>query len=96
MATIKVMPSGIEIKLEQGESVLRALKRNKIKIGSSCGGVASCGECMIKIIGSKTDLTPQIPEEIKLLGNVYFLTKERVSCQTFLEADDIVEIEVVH
>ena len=50
-------------------------------IKSSCGGVASCTDCRIKVIAGEDSLTTPPFEEVQLLGNVFHITKERLSCQ---------------
>jgi hypothetical protein len=50
-------------------------------MGSPCAGKATCGLCRVKIVGGAALLSPFNADERKHLGNVYFITKQRLSCQ---------------
>ena len=63
------------------ESLLEALGRHDLYVKSSCGGVASCGDCVIKVVNGADNLSSPGFEETGLLGNVFHLTGERLSCQ---------------
>ena len=63
------------------ESLLQALTKQGLYVKSSCGGVASCGDCVIKVIAGSNNLSPSGFEETGLLGNVFHITGERLSCQ---------------
>jgi len=63
------------------ESILDALRREGISIRSSCGGFASCSDCIVKISGNIDAVNPVNFDEKKLLGNVFHITKERLACQ---------------
>ena len=69
------------INVSEGESLLDALRRNSIDIRSSCGGFASCSDCIVKIIGECNGVNSVNFDEKKLLGNVFHITKERLACQ---------------
>ncbi len=83
---------GKTIEVKKGSNLLQELKRNKIYMKSSCGGVASCGDCNLKIIKSNDSLSERTFAESKLLGNVYHITKERLSCQAEVLGD--LEIDI--
>ncbi len=78
--TLDKLNKSFEIK--EGESLLSLLKRNDFDIKSSCGGCASCGDCVIEIVSGENNLNEISFEEKTLLGNVFHITKERLSCQT--------------
>ena len=91
--------NGKKFTLAEGETLLEALRREGVPIRSSCGGFASCGDCVV-LMKSKTDsLNAPNFDEKKLLGNVYHITKERLSCQvTAIKQNetDTIEIEIVN
>ncbi len=74
-------PSGEVIELKGEKSLLLELKEAGKKIKSSCGGCATCSDCSIIVKSGESNLTPQTFEELRLLGNVFHITKERLSCQ---------------
>lgn len=62
--------------------LLKALLEEDIYIKSSCGGHGSCSDCVVKIIEGKECVNRPSFAEKGLLGNVFFITRERLSCQT--------------
>ncbi len=94
----------MRVKAQEGEQVLEVssdkenlldvLKKANLYVKSGCGGHASCGDCTLKILGGEDLLLPPKFDELKLLGNVFHLTKERLACQTYIEGD--VSIDLSH
>jgi ferredoxin len=82
MPTITYLPMGITADYRPGESVFEVGRRAGIPIETACVGKATCGLCRVKIISGAEHLNPFNDDEEKHLGNVYFLTKVRLSCQT--------------
>jgi ferredoxin len=85
-------PSGEVLELNRTDSLLSQLKKAGKKIKSSCGGCATCSDCMIVVKSGELNLTPQTFEELRLLGNVFHITKERLSCQTKITGDVTIDI----
>lgn len=85
-------PSGEVLSLNGDDHLLKQLKAAGKKIKSSCGGCATCGDCMIVVKSGEMNLTPQTFEELRLLGNVFHITKERLSCQTRITGDVTLDI----
>ena len=56
-------------------------RRQGVLIKSACGGVAQCRRCVVKIISGEEKLNRVEFEERQLLGNVFYITRERLSCQ---------------
>ncbi|TNF00153.1 MAG: 2Fe-2S iron-sulfur cluster binding domain-containing protein [Deltaproteobacteria bacterium] len=80
--TVTLLPSGNTVEVEEGVDLLKALREADVYIKSTCGGYASCTDCIIKISSGADNLTSPPIEEINLLGNVFHITKERLACQT--------------
>lgn len=91
---VTLMPSGEVLDFNGEETLLTQLKGAGKKIKSSCGGCATCSDCMIIVKSGEENLTPQSFEELRLLGNVFHITKERLSCQTRLTGDVTIDISV--
>jgi len=85
-------PSGEVLALNGEETLLNQLKKAGKKIKSSCGGCATCSDCMIVVKSGEINLTSQTFEELRLLGNVFHITKERLSCQTKVTGDVTLDI----
>jgi ferredoxin len=78
---ITLLPTGNVIKAKPGESILQAAKRQGVIIKSSCGGVASCRSCLVRVIEGEKHMNPIGFDESQLIGNVFHITRERLSCQ---------------
>lgn len=92
MYKVTIMPSGETLSVNENESLLTALKEGGHYIKSSCGGHASCTDCVVKILTGEDNVNPPEFDELQLIGNVFHITKERLSCQTKLTGDVTVDI----
>ncbi len=90
--TVKVLPAGSDIPIKENQTLLSALKEAGFYIRSNCGGCASCGTCILKITKGEEFLSVIEQVESKLIGNVFHLTKERLSCQVKVFGDITVDI----
>jgi len=90
LLTIKGTDKMIEVDPDQ--NLLSVLRDEKIYVKSSCGGYASCGDCLIKVTSGADNMNAPSFEEKQLLGNVFHITKERLSCQSKITGP--VEIDI--
>lgn len=96
MARVTFLPDQKTVPAAAQESLFEVGRRNGVKISTSCAGKASCGLCRVVIVDGESHLTPMGPLEKRHLGNVYFITRQRLSCQTRLVGDDAdVTVEVL-
>ncbi|HTM23131.1 MAG TPA: 2Fe-2S iron-sulfur cluster-binding protein [Kofleriaceae bacterium] len=89
MPTITYLPMGIIADYQPGESVFEVGRRAGIPIETACVGKATCGLCRVKVIAGAEHLNPFNDDEAKHLGNVYFITQVRLSCQMKPTGGDI-------
>ncbi|MEA2695778.1 MAG: ferredoxin, 2Fe-2S [Myxococcales bacterium] len=89
MPSITFVPDGLRVACADGESIFEVGRRAGMKIPTSCVGKASCGLCRVKIVSGEEHLTPLNADERRHLGNVYFLTKIRLSCQARISQGDV-------
>lgn len=89
---VTLKPSGDIVEIEEGKNLLEALREKNIYVKSSCGGHATCSDCIVKIVSGEDYITPPPFTELKLLGNVFHITKERLACQTSLTGDITIDI----
>ena len=78
---VTIEPSGQTFKVDADTDILNLLRDHDIYIKSSCGGHASCSDCIVKVLEGKENINDPSFEEKKLLGNVFHITKERMACQ---------------
>ena len=87
MAQVTFLPDVVVAPAAADESLFEIGRRNGVKISTSCAGKASCGLCRVIIVAGDIHLTPMGPLEKRHLGNVYFITRQRLSCQARLTTD---------
>jgi ferredoxin len=89
---VTFQPEGLRVDCADGDSVFEVGRRAGVEITTACVGKATCGLCRVKILSGEDALSPFNAAERKHLGNVYFITKTRLSCQTRVSGDVVVEI----
>ena len=75
-----------------GTSLFEAGAKVTAGIDTACVGKGTCGLCRVRITSGAECLNPYTDEEKKHLGNVYHLTKVRLSCRSRLTGDVTIEI----
>ncbi len=78
---IKFMPQNIEVDVDPSKSLLKIATEAGLKIKSICGGIASCGECRVKIIEGDNSIPEPGKPELNMIGSSYYLDGRRLSCQ---------------
>ncbi len=90
MATITFLPAGVSESYRDGETVFEVGRRAGVTIETACVGKGTCGLCRVRVVEGETFLPPYTEEEERHLGNVYHLTKVRLSCRCTATGGDIV------
>jgi 2Fe-2S ferredoxin len=88
------MPAGITVPCADGATVFATAQAANIGISTACGAKATCGLCRVKVVAGEPFLSPLNAAEKKHLGNVYFINKLRLSCQTTVHTGDVT-VEIV-
>lgn len=78
---LTLWPSGKILEVDDKKPLLEQIKASGQDIKSGCGGTGSCADCVVKILTGDEFLSEPTQAESRLLGNVYHITKERLSCQ---------------
>ena len=81
MPAIVFEPLAVRIECRAGETVFAAARRQNVPVPTACVGRGTCGLCRVKIVAGEELLSPINPTEKRHLGNTYFITKLRLSCQ---------------
>ena len=89
MPTVTFLPSGLVAEARDGETVFEVGRRNGLAIETACVGKATCGLCRVRVVAGEEHTSPQNDAERKHLGNVYFITKVRLACQTTVAGGDV-------
>jgi ferredoxin len=80
------------VELSPGGSLFEAGAQAQAGIDTACVGKGTCGLCRVRIKAGAENLNPYTDEETKHLGNVYHITKVRLSCRTKPTGDVTIEI----
>lgn len=78
---VTIEPLGVTLDCNDGESVFACARRHNVFIPTACAGKATCGLCRVKMIAGEANVAPINRDEQKHLGNTYFITRLRLSCQ---------------
>jgi 2Fe-2S ferredoxin len=92
LPSVTFQPSGLRVDCAEGESVFEVGRRAGVDISIACVGKATCGLCRVKVLAGEAALSPLNAAEKKHLGNVYFITKVRLACQSRVSGDVTVEL----
>jgi 2Fe-2S ferredoxin len=87
-------PAGVRVKPLKDQAVLDVALAAKISIAHSCGGMGSCGTCLLRVRSNLSDLPPRNELESEMAHDRGFSPDERLACQ--LEAFDGLEVLVVN
>jgi ferredoxin len=88
-ARVIFQPGGVAIDCRDGESLFDAAGRQRISVDTACVGKGTCGLCRVRVLAGEEFLSPYTEEETKHLGNVYFLTKVRLSCRARISGGEV-------
>ncbi len=94
MAKIRVTGTSVEIEAPTGANLLGVLQDAAYPISTSCGGRASCGLCRLTVVSGKEQLNAISANELVHLGNVAKVIGLRLACQTTVQGEGVVEIDV--
>ncbi len=88
MAKVTFQPAGITVECADGTSLFDAgALAAGVAIETACVGKGTCGLCRVKVLAGAESLSPYTEEEERHLGNLYHLTRVRLSCRTRVSGD---------
>ena len=94
MPRLTFLPRGLVVECAEGETVFQAALRSGVPVSTACVGRGTCGLCRIRVRAGEDALSTFNDVEARHLGNVYFITKERLACQTQVLGDATVEVKL--
>jgi ferredoxin, 2Fe-2S len=77
-------PPPITVECPAGATLFEAGGKALAAIDTACVGKGTCGLCRVKVISGAELLSPYSDEELRHLGNLYHLTRVRLSCRARL------------
>ena len=87
MVTVHVEPSGLDVEVRDGQSIMAAAEEQGIVWPTICHGLAECHTCVFEVLGGGDHLEPPSPHEKAALhqfaGRSWYDGKViRLACQT--------------
>jgi uncharacterized 2Fe-2S/4Fe-4S cluster protein (DUF4445 family) len=87
---VTFLPDGHVADVADGTSLFDAGAKIAAGIETACVGKGTCGLCRVRVVSGAEFLGGYTDEERKHLGNVYHITKVRLSCRTPIAGGDVV------
>jgi 2Fe-2S ferredoxin len=87
MPRVRCTPSGREVEVEAGTSLLAAARLAGLPVGSSCDGDGVCGKCGLRVVEGADALSPETPEETKAKAANRVDVGERLACLALVLGD---------
>lgn len=94
MPTVRFVPDSKEVRCNIGDYVLEIARSGGVDILGPCGGKASCGRCVIKIINGSNLLTYPTEEERSILGWRKLSEGFRLACRCKILSEGTVTVHV--
>ena len=85
--TVRALPSGRLTTVQPGETLLTAIRRIGLPIGSSCDGDGICGKCGVEICDGADAIEPEGDEERQIKEAQRVPTAERLACRARVRGD---------
>ena len=89
MPRVTFQPSGRVVDCADGTSLFDAGGGAGVGIETACVGKGTCGLCRVRVLAGEQYLSPYSDEEEKHLGNLYHLTRIRLSCRARVTGGDV-------
>lgn len=92
MPIITLLKTDRKIEVEPKSNLMKSLLSAQVPVASSCNGDGVCGKCKIQIVqGNSDSLSPCSELELHLSEKFSLKKNERISCQTRVNADVVVD-----
>ena len=85
LCVVRYVPSGREVPVVAGTTVLEAVVAGGLPLGQSCSGVAVCGCCRVRVVEGREHLSPVQDDERKVLTALHAGDDERLACRARVE-----------
>ncbi len=90
MPMLTILPSGKNVSVPAGSTVLEGLLAADVGIGHKCGGKAQCGSCHVFVHDGRKSLSRADRIENERLDQIVGVgTKSRLACQARFESEDV-------
>jgi ferredoxin len=90
-----VEPLGVDLDVEEGETIMEAALRHGYRWPTICGGNASCGACCLEVLRGVQYCAPPMPRETERLAAIGMLSADgtrRLACELQVEGPIVVHM----
>jgi adenylate cyclase len=94
MPIITVQPLGLQLAASPGVTLRDLLNAHEVGIRQVCGGNAICATCRFRVLSGVENLSPPGKLERRLLHQQYIAEGWRLSCQTQIYGDAVIEVRI--
>lgn len=92
ICSVRLVPDGKRIEVNEGSTVLDAAYRAKVDISSLCGGRGYCGKCQVIVTENTQNISPMTPDEYKQLTTEKIGAGYRIACRAKLNGNVTIKI----
>ena len=85
--TVRFEPSGHEVRVLRGTTLLEAARSAGLPLASACGAEGLCGRCGLEILEGGASLGAEDDEETRSKRRNRVDPRERLACRVILSAD---------
>jgi ferredoxin len=95
MPKVRFLPSGAEVDVPVGSSVLEAAQAAHAPEGSACGGVCACSTCHVYVEEGAELLSEAEEDEEDILDKAFDVRmNSRLGCQATITRDGLVRVRI--
>jgi uncharacterized 2Fe-2S/4Fe-4S cluster protein (DUF4445 family) len=87
--SVTFKPQNIDIEVERGTSLLKAISKAGLRLETDCGGMGRCGKCKVVVHKGTTPLTPR---EREYLTPFEIKNRVRLACQAYIRGATVVSL----
>ena len=86
-ATVRFEPSGREVEVPHGTSLLEAAREAGLPVASACGEQFTCARCGMKVLAGDVSLSPESKRETQIKARNRVDAGLRLSCVLQVQSD---------
>jgi ferredoxin len=84
---VRFQPSGREIRVAAGTTLLEAARRARLPIASACRGDALCGRCGVSVLAGASALPEEREPEARAKRRNRVPAEQRLACRVVVSND---------
>jgi ferredoxin len=92
----RVEPLGVDLDVEEGETIMEAALRHGYRWPTICGGNASCGACCLQVLRGAQYCAPPAARELERLAAIGMLSSgeetRRLACELTVDGPIVVHM----